>query len=1091
MQHLLASVFNIRPGEGRITALLFVHSFCVGMATDSFSTAASALFLATFDVGMLPYVYIGSAGIVVLIGVLYTRLQVRLPFPTLLTATLVFLLLVVCAFRLGLWLSESKWVAFGLLVWLRMLIVLANLEFWGLTGRLFNVRQGKRLFSLIGSGELTASILGGFATPSFVMFLGTPNLLLVSACGLLLSVGILRITLGQFADQLTPPQATEVTAAKSARSGLIELMRHPYIVLIILSNVLMVIVYNFIDYTFYDYTKGRFQDEMHLAIFIGPFFAVVQIVNVLTKTFLSSRLFNRFGLRFGLLAHPLLLIALSVSIAGTHRLIGAVGVLFWLVVIMKLCDEVLWTSIYDPSLLILYQPLPTDRRRAVPVAVQSIFGPLSMGLSGGVLLLLGTTDAFTSVHLAYIVPVILAGALVVARLVNREYPKALTQALTKRTLEEVDLSLQDGASLAIVQQKLHSPYPGEIVYALELLERSGHACLTDCLIDLLEHPWADIRRDVLRRIERVKAIGAYAAVVQRVTAEAVPPVRAAAVRAWCALGEAEIVDAVSPFLHDPQSEVRMGAMVGLLRYGGIEGILAAGECLILAAHAPDPTLRAFAARGLGEVGLQNFYQPLVPLLHDDDPMVRRTALTAAGNMQQPKLWPVVLEHIATPDVGHTAVCALVAGGESTLPALATAFTRAEQDPVTRVRIARIWGRIRGERAIALLRDYVDMPDVAVRTSVLVSLGFCGYQAQDGDLTRIRQQITQEVAQAAWVWAALADIGEDVALSLLWAALRHDIDQIHRRLFILLSFIFDRQAMHRAWENFSHASAEKRAYALEIIDVLVTQELKAIIMPLLEDLPPLERLQRLRDRFPQCRLSRTQRLQDMVSQLETVVHPWTRACALYSMAQLSASECVDAVVSSLSAPEPLVRETALWTLARLDPVMGHHNIRALPEAMRPQMVRALRQFAPEGQAIMLTTIEKVIILKAVPIFAETPDEALVEVASLLDEIDASAGETIIEKGDMGSCMYIIVDGEVRVHDGERTLRHLGNRDIFGELAVLDPEPRSASVTAIVQTRLFRLDQDAIYELMADRIEVARGIIRVLCQQLRSHIAPGPS
>ena len=134
--------------------------------------------------------------------------------------------------------------------------------------------------------------------------------------------------------------------------------------------------------------------------------------------------------------------------------------------------------------------------------------------------------------------------------------------------------------------------------------------------------------------------------------------------------------------------------------------------------------------------------------------------------------------------------------------------------------------------------------------------------------------------------------------------------------------------------------------------------------------------------------------------------------------------------------------------------------------------------------MLTTIEKVLILKTVKIFTEVPDEILAEVASLLDEVELSPGETVFEKGDVANCLYIIVGGTVRVHDGGYTIRHLGARDLFGELALLDAEPRSASITATDDTRLFRLDQDAFYELMADRIEVARGIIRVLCQQVRA-------
>ena len=131
--------------------------------------------------------------------------------------------------------------------------------------------------------------------------------------------------------------------------------------------------------------------------------------------------------------------------------------------------------------------------------------------------------------------------------------------------------------------------------------------------------------------------------------------------------------------------------------------------------------------------------------------------------------------------------------------------------------------------------------------------------------------------------------------------------------------------------------------------------------------------------------------------------------------------------------------------------------------------------------MLLTIEKVLILKTVSIFAETPEEILVEVAAILEEVDVQAGETILHKDDVGRCMYIIVDGRVRIHHGDQIIAYLEARDIFGELAVLDAEPRSASVTAEVDTHLFRLDQDALYELMADRFEVARGIIRMLCRR----------
>jgi CRP-like cAMP-binding protein len=135
-------------------------------------------------------------------------------------------------------------------------------------------------------------------------------------------------------------------------------------------------------------------------------------------------------------------------------------------------------------------------------------------------------------------------------------------------------------------------------------------------------------------------------------------------------------------------------------------------------------------------------------------------------------------------------------------------------------------------------------------------------------------------------------------------------------------------------------------------------------------------------------------------------------------------------------------------------------------------------------MQLLTIEKVIVLKTVSIFIETPDALLAEIASILKEVEVHAGDHIIEKGDVGNCLYIIAEGEVVVHDGERTITHLGEREVVGELALLDSEPRTASVTAVENGLLLRLDQDAFYELIADYPDIVRGIMRVLARRLRA-------
>lgn len=136
---------------------------------------------------------------------------------------------------------------------------------------------------------------------------------------------------------------------------------------------------------------------------------------------------------------------------------------------------------------------------------------------------------------------------------------------------------------------------------------------------------------------------------------------------------------------------------------------------------------------------------------------------------------------------------------------------------------------------------------------------------------------------------------------------------------------------------------------------------------------------------------------------------------------------------------------------------------------------------------LLTVEKVLALKGVDLFSALAEQDLVEVAYIAEEVDADAGDRVIAQGEMGTSLYVIVSGSVRVHRGEYEIVRLGQRDVFGELATLDPEPRSADVTALEDCLFLRIEGTALYDLMAEHPAVTRGVIAVLCERLRDATA----
>jgi sigma-B regulation protein RsbU (phosphoserine phosphatase) len=105
----------------------------------------------------------------------------------------------------------------------------------------------------------------------------------------------------------------------------------------------------------------------------------------------------------------------------------------------------------------------------------------------------------------------------------------------------------------------------------------------------------------------------------------------------------------------------------------------------------------------------------------------------------------------------------------------------------------------------------------------------------------------------------------------------------------------------------------------------------------------------------------------------------------------------------------------------------------------------------------------------------------DVAAAIEIMHVEAGEPIITKGETGTDMFIIVDGQVRVHDGDLVYSRLDSGEVFGEVAALDGGVRTASVTAEVDCSLFRLDQQAMREMLARDPEAAAAIIRMLCER----------
>jgi len=137
--------------------------------------------------------------------------------------------------------------------------------------------------------------------------------------------------------------------------------------------------------------------------------------------------------------------------------------------------------------------------------------------------------------------------------------------------------------------------------------------------------------------------------------------------------------------------------------------------------------------------------------------------------------------------------------------------------------------------------------------------------------------------------------------------------------------------------------------------------------------------------------------------------------------------------------------------------------------------------------MLSMMELIIALKGIPVFASVHGEGLKRIAETVREMKIPAGELIFAEHDLGDEMYIVHSGRVLIfHDAggrENVLDSVRAGGYFGEMAIVDQQPRSASARTTEETVLLVLHKDDFHTSVHDYPEIAFEVMKELIRRLR--------
>jgi hypothetical protein len=1047
MQSIKQSL-GINGGEGALLSTLIVLSFFFGTANIFVETAAFSLFLSEYPAQDLPYVYLIVAVVVSSLAYGYLRLGRRLPFSRLLVVNISFLAGLALVFQFGLVSALSRQVKFILPLLFQIQVNFVNLAFWGLLGQIFSVQQAKRLFGLAGSGLWIGIITMGFLMPTLITWVGLTQLLWLAAGSLLFGLAALIVILRNYGAKLSvSPQGAEPEQTSDSKPGL---ARSRYVLLIFGLIVIWWVVFFFVDVLYYDRVTARFSSLEEMAGFIGVYLAFVGIFTWVVNTFVSAWFFKRFGQQKALLLLPVLLTLLAGVLFITSSIPGAAAGLFFIMVAVKMLDVSLGFSLDRSALTLLYQPLVESARRQIQTVAEGIVQPLAIGLAGLMLLLLSRVLNL-SLQWMYLIFLVLAGIWVgVALVLGREYIKMLFAAIDRRIFGKHPVDLIDRTAVEYLVGALNSPFSGTVLYAMHTLGELDYADYPALMLKMTHHEAEVIRANALQRIEAENLDLALERMRDMARQEPQLKLRGQALITLAKLGNEQDNHEIAAFLNDESDVLRQGALAGLLKYCQGPSHQVARERVTSLAESALELDRVHAAEAVPWIEPADQQLILLPLLRDPHLNVQRAALQAAGRVQPEK--PILMKVLHLSGQGGlagAATAALVRIGAASPGLVHAAFDEAlsEDQPAQLKVLARVLGRLSGPESIEALKQTMLHPALSVRAAALEGLGRRSWQSDSiEDRNHIEAYFDLELNFAAWCQSAQSELASTLSTAFLRNYLERHARQAIQRATTGLAFCYSEDviAVLSSLLDNPETSDNDRAFALEFIDLEFSTRHAEFLSAILSN-----------DRGQVLLPGQSER-----SGAEPV--SWAERYTQFGNMALPLGQ---ALILSLEADLGIA------------PISEQANdALALSASSNP------RETLP-----MQSTIEKLLILKSVKLFESTADDVLAEIAALLQEVHVNAGETLFEKGDFGDCMYVVVSGQLHVHDGSQVISKLSERESFGEIAMLDAGNRVASVIAQQDSLLLRLDQGPFYELMEQQIDIVRAIIQQLTRYVRSNVS----
>lgn len=1040
MKERILKLLDVEPEESGPVFLLLAISFALGLFLATVSVASQSLFLLHFNENVdLPVALAISGALGIVATVIYNFFQGRVPFSVLAIGSLLIVMVFAAFLEFGETLvgnvNDLYYYGFTLIL---PFTFITQLVFWGAFNRMFNIRQAKRIIGSVDLGTMIAQMLGFFAIP--VLLNAGISITALYSVGLFSIIGYLVLFL-LLANQYLRKGKMAASEEEHEKIGTTQFLKSKYLVLLSLFIILSMTALRFVDYSFFNATVNQFNNN-DIPYFLSLFEGMIVIFSFLFTMLATDRIIQEYGLRVTLLITPALLLIFTLgafalgSYFGFDKTAGSSVIFFFIMIAMsKLLVNSLREAVDNPAFKFYYVPIDKSIKLDAQTKLEGFVIALASTIAGGLIVLINQFHIFNLLSVtAFTIPIIIFWYLVVNRM-YKGYRDTLQHSLVKNKSSVEKDVVKEYTMDSVLEKEVKSTAEEKVIYGLRLMEKLEPALFESSVISLADSNIKKVRQFAQ---EKIQELGLNQESEMRGLAQ-----RAAG----------EVAD--SDFLSiGPEKLMRLSKSV-------------------------KQDDRLLAAKLLRKLVSPKTIFMLLELMRDADPKVRTEAILTARKVKRPETWGVLIELLSSPSYSHQAAAALKEAGQPALNILETAFHKSGQSDLIMLKIVQIIGHIGGTLGIELLWKKVDYPDKRIVKQILYSLRFINYQATGREVLAVKDLLDIEMSKTLWNLTALEELSEEEQhFKFLREALREEIRDNYDHLTLLLSLLYDPESVQLVKENVEAATPDSMAYAMELLDLFVDQDLKPKLIPLLDESPTSQKLEKLQIYFPRESYNPVQTINYILNRDFNYNNRWSKLCAVYASAYIPNFRVSRGLISQMFNQDKLLQETAAWVIYNKD-----KNLYPVIAERLPLRDKRFLDSAIENNQMLdglddgfFLGIEMVLFIKTLPVFKGISGNLISELADKIVALEIKTREKVTFDPTENAPILIMAHGEVRLKNGDQQVALLKPGDVFGDLFQEGPSQKISELEATERSVVFKISLSDFYFAMANHHDLVQGLIK---------------